>query len=86
LILASTMIDDGAISVISDIIKAGTADDSIIGNLTIALVNLTRVNGKEGQVVEAMIHQVCIYVYTYTYLYIYIYEYIYIYRCVMIHR
>ena len=57
LTLATTMIDDGAISVISDIIKLGTADDSIIGNLTIALVNLTRVNGKEGQVVEAMIHQ-----------------------------
>jgi hypothetical protein len=38
LTLATTMIDDGAISVISDIIKLGTADDSIIGNLTIALV------------------------------------------------
>lgn len=38
LTLATAMIDDGAISVISDIIKLGTADDSIIGNLTIALV------------------------------------------------
>ena len=32
-------------------------DDTIIGNLTITLVNLTRVIGKEGQVVEQMIHQ-----------------------------
>jgi hypothetical protein len=38
LMLATTMIDDGAISVISDIVKLGTADDHIIGNLTIALV------------------------------------------------
>ena len=32
-------------------------DDTIIGNLTITLVNLTRVIGKEGQVVEQMIYQ-----------------------------
>ena len=43
LTLATAMIDDGAISVISDIIKLGTADDSIIGNLTIALV-ITHIN------------------------------------------
>lgn len=30
----------------------------MVGNLTIALVNLTRVSGKEAQVVEATIHQV----------------------------
>ena len=57
LVLASAMIDEGAISVLSDIIKTGVSDEDIIGNLAITLVNLTRVNGKEGQIVEAMIHQ-----------------------------
>ena len=108
LILATQMIDDGAISTINDIVKVrvvyygpnpimrgitgrlatyavavaltlpiktlinpnlnpnlnpnppqrGGLEDNVVGNLTIALVNLTRVSGKEGQVVEATIHQV----------------------------
>ena len=57
LVLATTMIDESTIPVIADIIKAGVNDDNVVGNLTITLVNLTRVNGREGQVVEAMIHQ-----------------------------
>ena len=38
LMLATSMIDEGAISIMADIIKLGTADDVTIGNLTIALV------------------------------------------------
>ena len=57
LVLANQMIDDGAISIINDMVKRGGLEDNIVGNLTIALVNLTRVSGKEGQVVEATIHQ-----------------------------
>ena len=38
LMLATSMIDEGAISIMADIIKLGTADDITIGNLTIALV------------------------------------------------
>jgi hypothetical protein len=38
--------------------QRGGLEDNVVGNLTIALVNLTRVSGKEGQVVEATIHQV----------------------------
>lgn len=41
LMLATSMIDEGAISIMSDIIKLGTADDATIGNLTIALVTPT---------------------------------------------
>ena len=37
--------------------RSGGLEDNNVGNLTIALVNLTRVSGKEGQVVEATIHQ-----------------------------
>ena len=63
LIIATLMIDEGnAISTISDMIKNGQSDDVIVGNLTIALVNLTRVNGKEGQTVEAMLHQALMFV------------------------
>ena len=40
LMLATSMIDEGAISIMSDIIKLGTADDVTIGNVTIALVTL----------------------------------------------
>lgn len=50
-ILANRMIDDQALGAILEMI--GTkADDFICGNLAIALLNLTRVNGREGQLVE----------------------------------
>jgi hypothetical protein len=50
-ILAHRMIDDQALGAILEMI--GTkADDFICGNLAIALLNLTRVNGREGTLVE----------------------------------
>ncbi len=52
--LAIAMIEDGAITTISELISSHT-DDFVTYNLAIALVNLTRINGKEGQVVEAAI-------------------------------
>jgi len=58
LLLATVLIEEGAISVIADHLKADLQDEIVAGNLVITLVNLTRVNGKEGQVVEQMIHQV----------------------------
>jgi hypothetical protein len=52
--LAVAMIEEGAITTISELVSANT-DDFILYNLAIALVNLTRINGREGQVVEAAI-------------------------------
>jgi hypothetical protein len=52
--LAISMIEDGAITTISELISSHT-DDFILSNLAIALVNLTRINGREGQVIEAAI-------------------------------
>lgn len=52
--LAIAMIEEGAITTISELVSAST-DDFIQYNLAIALVNLTRINGREGQVVEAAI-------------------------------
>lgn len=49
--LAARMIDEKCISVISDMIT-NNGDDFICGNLAICLLNLTRVSGKEGQLVE----------------------------------
>ena len=39
LVLANQMIDDGAISIINDMVKRGGLEDNIVGNLTIALVS-----------------------------------------------
>jgi len=50
-VLAEKMIDEKCISVISDMITT-SSDDFISGNLAICLLNLTRVSGKEGQLVE----------------------------------
>lgn len=52
--LALSMIDEGATSTILDVVNT-TTDEFIAGNLAISLVNLTRINGKEGHVVEASI-------------------------------
>ncbi|KAJ1422636.1 armadillo-type protein [Ochromonadaceae sp. CCMP2298] len=53
--LATVMIDEiKTISTISEMVSS-TTDDFIAYNLAIALVNLTRVNGKEGVVVDAAI-------------------------------
>lgn len=52
--LAVSMIEEGAITTISDLVSS-SSDDFVTFNLAIALVNLTRINGKEGQVVEAAI-------------------------------
>ena len=38
LVLANQMIDDGAISIINDMVKRGGLEDNVVGNLTIALV------------------------------------------------
>jgi hypothetical protein len=52
--LASVMIDDGAVSVISDVVKV-PIDEFASTNLAVALVNLTRINGKEAYLVESSI-------------------------------
>jgi hypothetical protein len=48
-ILATALVDDGAIRSITEF-KA--TDDFSLSNVTIALINLTRVNGKESRVVD----------------------------------
>eukprot|EP00981_Chlorochromonas_danica_P001531 scaffold334_cov173-Ochromonas_danica.AAC.7 len=53
-VLAVSMIDEGAVTTISELLGSKT-DDFIVNNLAMALVNLTRVNGKEGQLVEGAI-------------------------------
>ena len=50
--LANSMIDENATTVIADVIGS-TSDEFICYNLAIALVNLTRVTGKEAQLVDA---------------------------------
>jgi hypothetical protein len=50
-VLALSMIEENASMTIIDIINSN-ADEFILGNLAIALVNLTRVNGKEAQIVD----------------------------------
>jgi hypothetical protein len=51
-ILTLSMIEDGAITTISECINS-TTDEFVFGNLAITLLNLTRANGKEEKVVEA---------------------------------
>lgn len=51
-VLAISMIDDGAISTMSDVINS-TSDEFVLGNIAIALLNLTRLVGKEEKIVEA---------------------------------
>lgn len=48
--LAVSMIEEGAIATMSEVCSSRT-DDFTLTNVAIALVNLTRVNGKEGQLV-----------------------------------
>lgn len=50
-ILAEKMIEEKCINVISDMISSNS-DDFICGNLAICLLNLTRISGKEWQLVE----------------------------------
>lgn len=50
-ILAEKMIEDKAINSISEMISSNN-DDFICGNLAICLLNLTRLHGREGQLVE----------------------------------
>jgi hypothetical protein len=50
-VLANKMIDENALSSIVELIGSKT-DEFICANLAIALLNLTRVNGREGQLVE----------------------------------
>lgn len=52
--LAISMIEEGAISTILDVVNS-TSDEFICTNLAVALVNLSRINGREAQVVEAAI-------------------------------
>lgn len=54
-ILATSMIEEGVITTLSDLISSNSHDDFICYNIAIALVNLTRINGKEGQIVEAAV-------------------------------
>lgn len=50
-VLANKMIEENALSSILEMIGTKT-DDFICGNLAIALLNLTRINGREGKLVE----------------------------------
>ena len=50
-ILSIAMIEDGAVSAISDVVKV-PIDDFSATNLAVALVNLTRINGREASLVE----------------------------------
>ena len=50
-VLAEKMIEEKCITVISEMITT-SSDDFICGNLAICLLNLTRISGKEGQLVE----------------------------------
>ncbi len=50
-LLANNMIDEGAVSAISDVVKV-PVDEFASTNLAVALVNLTRLNGKEAYLVE----------------------------------
>ncbi len=50
-LLANAMIDEGAVSAISDVVKV-PVDEFASANLAVALVNLTRINGKEPYLVE----------------------------------
>jgi len=49
--LSVAMIEEGAVSAISDIVKL-PIDDFSAANLAVALVNLTRINGREASLVE----------------------------------
>lgn len=51
-ILATSMIEEGAVKTICDMVNV-VNDDFLLYNLAIALVNVTRINGKEAQVVES---------------------------------
>lgn len=53
-VLSLSMIDEGAVVTISDMVKS-TGDEFIITNLCIALVNLTLVHGREASLVEGTI-------------------------------
>lgn len=53
-VLATSMIDEGAVTTIGELLT-NRADDFIVHNLAIALVNLTRITGKEAQLVEGAI-------------------------------
>eukprot|EP01038_Epipyxis_sp_PR26KG_P013506 gene13506-18121_t len=53
--LAVSIIEEGGMSTISEIINSAMMDDFIANNLAITLVNLTRIVGKEGQLVEGAI-------------------------------
>lgn len=50
-VLAEKMIDEKCINIISEMITT-SSDDFICGNLAICLLNLTRISGKEWQLVE----------------------------------
>jgi len=50
-LLSIAMIEEGAVSSISDIVKL-PIDDFSAANLAVALVNLTRINGREASLVE----------------------------------
>jgi hypothetical protein len=54
--LALAMIEEGAISTMNDVINTNMQPDEFIaGNIVVALVNLTRISGKEGQMIEGLI-------------------------------
>ncbi len=50
-VLSISMIEEGAVSCISDVVKT-PVDEFASTNLAVALVNLTRINGKEAVLVE----------------------------------
>eukprot|EP01035_Chromulina_nebulosa_P020117 gene20117-26123_t len=52
--LANAMIDEGVTNTMSDFIGQ-SSDDFICSNLAISIVNLTRIGGKEGQLVDAAV-------------------------------
>lgn len=49
--LANAMIDEGAVTIINDVVKV-PIDEFASTNLAVALVNLTRINGKEAYLAE----------------------------------
>lgn len=51
-VLATSMIEEGAVKTVCDMVNV-VNDDFVLHNLAIALVNITRINGKEAQVVES---------------------------------
>jgi hypothetical protein len=51
-VLAISMVEEGAVKTICELVNV-VSDDFLLHNLAIALVNVTRINGKEAQVVES---------------------------------